>query len=246
MVRIPGLETFAEYFADDFARFVVIGGAARELIYEDAGFFEESATKDLDVVLVAEELNPAFIERFVSFIRMANYQHRTKDGRYQMFRFSKPSSGIYPAQIELLSKRPAFVQDIEQHIGPIPVDESGYSLSAILLDEGYYDLISSGVAVTRKYGIPILRHEYLPLFKMRAYIDLVSSRRAEANKHRRDIFKLLSLELPPQPAGLPEAVLEDVRVFLDVVEIDGNLMRNLRLDFMKPEEMLGRIRAYYL
>lgn len=163
-----------------------------------------------------------------------------------MFRFSKPSSGIYPAQIELLSKRPAFVRDVEQHIGPISVGEGEYSLSAILLDEGYCDLISSGVAVTREYGIPILRHEYLPLFKMRAYNDLVSSRRAEANKHRRDIFRLVSLELPSPPVGLPEAVLEDVRVFLETVEVDSNLIRNLRLDFMKPEEMLDRIRAYYL
>lgn len=246
MVRIPGIETFMEYFKNDYMRFVVIGGTARELIYEKAGLFDESATKDIDVVLVAEELDPAFVGRFVAFVTEAGYEHRTKDGRNQMYRFRKPTSNLYPQQIELLSRRPDFVRDVEQHIGPVPVDDSAYSLSAILLDDNYYGLISNGNAVTREFGVPTLRHEHLPLFKMRAYNDLVMERKAEANKHRRDVFKLLSLEMPPSPCGLPEAVLDDVRRFLDTVEVDRDLMKNLGLGFMSPGEMLSRIRGYYL
>ena len=246
MVRIPGIEKFAECFKGDFSRFVVIGGTARELIYEKAGYFDDSVTKDIDVVLIAEELSPAFVDKFVAFVNDAGYEHCSKDGSCQMFRFCRPSDGSYPAQIELLSRRPDFVADIEQHIGPVPVDDSKYSLSAILMDDAYYELIASGKAVTEEFGMPTLRHEYLPLFKMRAYNDLIGCRKSEAYKHRRDVFKLMSLELPEPPKGISDAVLEDVRIFLDIVDVDKRLMRNIGLGMLEPGEMKAQIRKYYL
>lgn len=246
MVRIPGVEKFADRFSRDHAKFVVIGGTARELIYEDAGFFEDSSTKDLDVVLVAEAVDGEFVDRFISFVSEGGYAHRTKDGRFQMFRFSKPVDKTFPAQIELLSRRPDFIRDVEQKIGPVRVDDSDYSLSAILLDDAYYGLISSGLAVTEKYGMPTLRHEYLPLFKMRAYIDLLPERKHEADKHRRDIIKLFSLDMPPAPEGLPTKVLEDVRTFTESVTIPPDLMKRFGLGFITGEEMLGLIEGYYL
>lgn len=50
---IPGIARFEQEFADDGGLFVVIGGAARELIYAEAALYEGTATRDLDVVLIA-------------------------------------------------------------------------------------------------------------------------------------------------------------------------------------------------
>lgn len=54
---IPGLAEFTRWFAEDATRYVVIGGVAREMIYREAGLWEESGTKDFDMVLIAEALD---------------------------------------------------------------------------------------------------------------------------------------------------------------------------------------------
>ena len=41
---IPGLAEFTRWFAEDATRYVVIGGVAREMIYREAGLWEESGT----------------------------------------------------------------------------------------------------------------------------------------------------------------------------------------------------------
>lgn len=175
---IPGLAEFTRWFAEDATRYVVIGGVAREMIYREAGLWEESGTKDFDMVLIAEALDAPFVAKFIQFVREAHYTHVTKSGDAQMFRFCRPASSAYPHQIELLSRRPDYLEGIEARIGKVPVENAAYSLSAILLDEAYYGLLASKEAVTHRYGFPTLSHEYLPLFKMKAYLNL---REARAN-----------------------------------------------------------------
>lgn len=254
MVRIPGIDTFRDRFGGDDALFVVIGGAARELIYDEAGFFRDSATKDLDVVLIAEAIDAAFVDnRFMRFVIDGGYSHVTKDGSSQMYRFSNPRSAAFPYQVELLSRRVDCMIGIERHIGPVLVDDASYSLSAIMLDDDYYGILASGEAVTNKYGMPTLKHEYLPLFKMKAYNDLRDRkergeeiRRDEINKHRRDIFKLCSLPMPPAPTGLSSSIIEEVERFLAEVECPHNYLKSIGLGALTVDAMKNVIRSYYL
>ena len=88
---IPGIDKFEERFAEDAGAFVLIGGAARELIFAEAGLWDNTATKDLDIVLIAEALDAAFVSRFLGFVGDAGYSHVTKSGDRQMFRFSNPA-----------------------------------------------------------------------------------------------------------------------------------------------------------
>ena len=84
---IKGIEIFKEYFHDYKEQYVLIGGAACDLIFEnvDSGF---RATKDLDMVLIAEALTPEFGKRFWEFIQDGGYEHRTRsNGSPQFFRF---------------------------------------------------------------------------------------------------------------------------------------------------------------
>lgn len=254
MVRIPGIDTFKDRLCGDASLFVVIGGAAREFIYEEAGFFQDSATKDLDVVLIAEAIDADFVDnRFMRFIIDGGYRHFVKDGSSQMYRFSNPETASFPHQIELLSRRADCMVGIERCIGPVPVDDASYSLSAIMLDDDYYGLLASGEAVTNKYGMPTLKHEYLPLFKMKAYNDLRDRRergegvrRDEINKHRRDIFKLCALPLPPAPAALPLAIIKEAERFLREVECPSGYLKSIGLGALTADAMKAIIASYYL
>lgn len=250
---VPGLALFEERFAGDEGRYVVIGGTARELIYQEYGIWDESATKDLDVVLIAETLDVAFVAKFMGFVAEAGHSHVRKDGGSQMHRFKGPSDSHFPRQIELLCRRPEHLAGVEAAVGKVPVDDSDYSLSAILLEDGYYELLSSGVAVTRKYGLPTLTHEYLPAFKMRAYVDLRARRNrgedvrsGEINKHRRDVFRLVSLLPATLSVKLPEVAENDIRAFLAQVECPPSLMKDIGLGALSAEDVRRRISEIYL
>ena len=57
---VTGLNVFRDYFADDTDKYVLIGGAACDIVFtsNDATF---RATKDLDMVLIVEALRIAIL-----------------------------------------------------------------------------------------------------------------------------------------------------------------------------------------
>ena len=244
---VPGLSSFIDLFEGDLGRYVVIGGIARELIYQSRGSFSNTGTKDIDIVLLAETLDKDFVSRFLSYVQEAGYENVTKDEKSQMFRYSKPTRTGYPAQIELLSKRPEYLSDVEAIIGKIPICEAEYSLSAIMLDDAYYQLLSDDEAVTEEFGLRTLSIEYLIVFKMRAYMDLKQKgRKGEAAKHRRDVFRLVSLLDPDSQVELPEAIVEDIRSFLTKVDCPESLLRNIGLRGLTFDDIRETVEQVYI
>ena len=79
---VKGLEIFEKYFAEYTDQYVLIGGAACDIIFSknDAQF---RATRDLDMVLIIEALKPEFVEQFWRFVIDADYRHRV--ARSQVF-----------------------------------------------------------------------------------------------------------------------------------------------------------------
>jgi predicted nucleotidyltransferase len=65
MVR--GLDKFKEYFEQHSDNYIIIGGTACDIIIDEAGFTPR-ATKDIDIILVVEALNPEFVKQFWKFI----------------------------------------------------------------------------------------------------------------------------------------------------------------------------------
>ena len=87
---VKGLDIFQEYFRNYTDQYVLIGGAACSISFEeqDATF---RATKDLDMVLIVEALTLDFSRRFWQFIHDGGYQNRARsNGKPQFFRFDKP------------------------------------------------------------------------------------------------------------------------------------------------------------
>ncbi len=88
MVR--GLEKFRDQFRDYAGQYVLIGGAACDLLMEEAGL-EFRATKDLDIVLSVEALDASFVRAFWAFVRAGQYQvQQSATGKSRYYRFLKP------------------------------------------------------------------------------------------------------------------------------------------------------------
>jgi hypothetical protein len=90
-----------------------------------------------------EALEAAFVKRVWEFIAAGKYRGRYKaEGGRELYRFDEPEDERYPAMIEIFSRKPANIDLAEgQHIVPIKLDEDSVSLSAILLNDDYYELV---------------------------------------------------------------------------------------------------------
>lgn len=93
-----------------------------------------------------------------------------------------------PEQIELFARHPVFaLADEGSVVTPLHFDETISSLSAIILDDGYYEFIQSHV--TQVEGIPLLSALHIIPLKMRAHIDLGRKHRAGAHVNKKDLTK---------------------------------------------------------
>lgn len=64
-------------------------------------------------MVLADAFDSGYHRRFAKFVRAAGYEHRTRDGRYELYRFSHPRSGEFPMMVELLSWRPEVLEGID-------------------------------------------------------------------------------------------------------------------------------------
>lgn len=102
---VEGLDRFVAHFADDLDGFVLIGGTACTVFFEQQGLTFR-ATRDLDVVLFIDVLSTAFFDRMWDFLNEGGYHGKERsDGRPLLFRFSQPTAPEYPFQIELFCGR---------------------------------------------------------------------------------------------------------------------------------------------
>lgn len=246
---VHGLEIFRDWFAEYSGRYVVIGGTACNLVLSQYGA-PQRATHDIDMIVVAEAFDSAFYQHFVSFIRDGGYQHKGKDDKYVLYRFEHPINADFPPKIELLSKRPDCLEGIETDLGRLKTVDATGSLSAILLDDAYYDLLDKSIEIIE--GIPVLGLHYLPVFKIHAWANLTDSKAAgkpvhrdEINKHKRDVLRLCALFEPNTRIGVPAEILSEVKRFAEERPWDDNLMRNIGLR-ISAKSMAELILASYM
>ena len=130
---VKGLDKFKKYFKDFTDQYVLIGGAACDISFNDDGL-EFRATKDLDIVLVVEALTKEFGQQFWTFIQDGGYQHRARsNGNPQFYRFEKPANSDFPKMLELFA-RTETVLNPKAALVPLHIDDTVSSLSAILVN----------------------------------------------------------------------------------------------------------------
>lgn len=240
---VKGLDTFRKYFADYEAQYVLIGGAACDIVFEsnDTSF---RATRDLDMVLIVEALTPEFGEKFWEFIRDGKYRNKATNGeKPQFYRFDKPEEESYPKMIELFCRNDFELRDMEG-ITPIHIDDTVSSLSAILLDDDYYKVLLDGKVITE--GLSVLRPEYLILFKAKAFLDLKQKKERgetvdsdDIKKHKKDVMRIAAELMLENVSNLPASVKADISEFIASLSsepFDSNSLRNYGL---KNDEVIS-------
>lgn len=221
---INGFTKFKEQFKGYENQYVIIGGTACDLIMEN----EElpfRATKDIDIVLIVESITADFGKRFWEYVKEAEYEHLNKStGKAQFYRFISPKSKDYPYMIEIFSRNPDFiVLEGDAVFKPLPIDDEISSLSAILLNESYYELLKNGQVILD--GIPVLSPTCLIPFKAKAWLDLKERRSngeqidsKNIKKHKNDVFRLVQLISADTKQIINEEIAADMRKFLSEIE----------------------------
>ena len=126
--------------------------------------------------------------------------------------------------IELFSRRAEAINLPDDAVlTPLPMEDDISSLSAILLDDDYYQLVRSGTVVVD--GINVLDAAYLIPFKAKAWLDLTQKKAAgqsvdskNIRKHKNDVYRLSALLTHQSNVVVTESVLADLRAFLAAMQ----------------------------
>jgi hypothetical protein len=224
MVR--GLDIFKKYFEQYPDNYVIIGGTACDIIIDEAGFVPR-ATKDIDIILVVEALSSEFVKQFWQFINDGKYQQREKSNdEREYYRFIKPENTDFPHQIELFSRTPdMIVLEGEAHLTPIPVDDDLSSLSAILLNDDYYNYMIEHSQV--EDGLHYANIEALICLKATAFLEIKEriekgskEDAKQLRKHKADVFRLTLMVTPESEFDLPKTIQEHVNQFAELTAGD--------------------------
>lgn len=256
---IQGLDKFKTHFALHTKSFVLIGGVACHQWLASQGL-EFRATKDIEIVLIVEVLDQAFIARFWEFVEAGQYEIRERStGSRELYRFSKPKDHTYPAMLEWFGRQPGrFDLSHEGRMIPVEIDGNSASLSAILMDEDYYALILEHRR--EEDGLPFVTPEALIPLKARAWIDLTERQKKgekidskDIQKHRTDFFRLGATLSGESVARLSQAIDQDLKAFLAVFPEDSSewpsILGSLKTTFgnskLKSADLIGAIRQYF-
>lgn len=251
MVR--GLDVFREWFAPFADQYVLIGGTAASLTFEEVAQ-EFRATKDLDVVLHVEALSADFGKTFWAFIEAGGYEIREvgDTGRPVFYRFQKPKDERFPFMLELFARAQEALKPVDgAHLTPIPFDEAVSSLSAILLDDDYYAFIMDGRRETD--GLSWVGEDRLIPLKAIAWLELLERKQRgehvdnkNIKKHLNDVLRLSMLLAPDTNISLTGRLPDDLRRFLKAAQDDGSAdPRALGLGQMSLSELLDRVASAY-
>jgi hypothetical protein len=248
---VHGLEKFKEYFKDHTSQYVFIGGTACEILMDELGA-PFRATKDLDIVLIVEALNVSFGESFWKFIEDGGYRHRQRSsGRNQFYRFTEPGDPDFPQMIELFSRLPDNIEKkCNSLLTPIHIDDSIVSLSAILLNDVYYEALVKGRRTVSGYSI--LGIEVVILFKIKAWLDIYEHRAAgervdsgKIKKHKNDVFRLLANMSPSDRFDTTQDIRCDINRFISLIRAEGFDLKSIGIKRSGLNELLENLGKIY-
>jgi hypothetical protein len=221
---VVGLSIFKDFFKDHQDTYLIIGGTACDFLIEDAGF-EPRATDDIDMVLIVEALSPEFVKRFWEFIREGGYEiKQVHEEKRNCYRFCEPTNKEFPKQVELFSKVPdAINHNGEFHLTPIPTIDGVSNLSAILLNEDYYEFTVTHSEI--REGVHYANIEAIICLKAFAYLDNKKRKEAghnvkkiDVDKHKYDIFRMVFLLPGEIKFELSETIKVHMQEFVDTVK----------------------------
>ena len=253
---VIGIDRWMEYFNEYNDNYVLIGGAACNLLEEELDM-NPRATKDLDIILVVEALTPDFGALLWRFIKDANYAGRRKgenEFKHEYYRFTNPEDKTYPKQIELFARNSIELNlPTNAHIHPISLGEELSSLSAILMDDDYYTFTikhSRNIA-----NIHVANPEALICLKAKAYVEMLERNNIgmqidsrDIEKHKKDVFRLIAMLSQDSRFELPIKMKNDMREFYNKIgEMPStDFFKNAGLKGMGAQQLLSLFKTAFL
>jgi hypothetical protein len=243
-----GLDRFREYFASQDLFYVVIGGTACAIVFEELQLSFRS-TKDIDMVIIAEAMDADEMTLMRRFIAEGGYQAwKLEDGTVCRYRFAHPTDASFPSIIELFSKEPIPMEHI-RGIGRLEAPDDLSSFSVILLHQDVYNFIKSHAK--SHDGVWIMEAPDLIALKSVAWKDNRDRKEKgervksdDVKKHLIDIVRLIGIVSPVSRVQLPEGLMlesiKDVDRFMSSDEFF--LQYGKRIDV---PEYIRRLRDLY-
>lgn len=223
---------FFEGYEDCYV--IIDGNAAAIWLAQDHQDFR--ATQDYDMVVIFENSQLGFSQKFDDFIEKYGYLCAEIGGdvnkKKVYYRFAlDPALAVtgVPQQIELFSKIP-LRYELRLPTETMPLHfATGPSLSAIVLNDDYYSLLKQ---CQQKIGhVSILSVPGLIYFKAKAHLDIRQRlangdklrHRANKNKHYKDVCRLCDLIIENQTFDskvVPRTCQNDLKSFIQLVEAE--------------------------
>ena len=248
---IKGLDVFKNHFVEFQEQYVLIGGAACDIVFQetDQAF---RATKDLDMVLIVEALTLEFGRKFWDFIKEGGYENRIKNNDVsQFYRFDKPKASGYPYMIELFAKSESVFDEEMYGCRPLHLSDEVSSLSAILLNSNYYNLLLEGKTILSDFSV--LTNTYLILFKAKAWLDLTARKAGgqhidgkDIKKHKNDIARLATLLTEDETCSVPVDIFADIIEFIREFEENPPDIKALGFSGITVKDITDVLRKTYV
>jgi hypothetical protein len=135
-------------------------------------------------------------------------------------------------------------------ITPIPVDEEISSLSAIIMNDAYYNFVMERRSILD--GISLVKADGLIPLKARAYVDLTNRKAAgetidskNIRKHKNDIFRLFTVLERDIRISLAASLRKDLAVAFSLMEQDPPDLKSLGISRITFTEVLDGLREIY-
>lgn len=171
----------------------------------------------------------------------------------QFYRFAHPADPEYPMMIELFTRKPDVIHmPADAVLTPLPIDESISSLSAILLDDDYYEFLKNGRMTVS--NITILDAIHLIPFKAKAWIDLSNRKSAgehvgsrDIRKHKNDVFRLSELldKNETVSVSVPQSIRDDMHLFIQQMRKENINLSQLGIVGEDKDQILSELEALY-
>ena len=133
---------------------------------------------------------------------------------------------------------------------PIHVSDECSSLSAILLNDDYYNLLLEGRETVDE--LSLLKTEYVILFKMKVYLDLSERRHngehidsKHIKKHKNDVFRLSMLLTGNESVKIGSSIHKDFTDFIEYMRGDTVDLKSLGISELGKDDILNMLTKIY-
>lgn len=197
------------------------------------------------------------MEGFWAMIMDGEYvSHQNVEGdKKQYWRFKGPQANGFPEEIEIFSGKlelPFPLMDGAKFT-PVPAYGDVPSLSAILMDQDYYDFLNANHSI--RDDVKLANNHALICLKAKAWLDLRERKKNGENidkkkiaKHKNDVFRLTVLLAPDTVIAVPGSIKTDLALFADEVQTElpeGVLYKEMGMGVIKSEKVLALLRSVF-